>query len=240
MTDNFFNDPASGDTTPPVVPSNSDVTETPKIKIGEKEYSTDELQNMVGYASKVKEFEKTAGTDFDGLTKSWGKRGEEIGKLKKRVAEYEASQLKAKVTSGEQLTDEEMISQAKEQAKKLGLLTTDDFDKYYVARREAEKLLDDCRNLETEVDGKDGRPPFKLQEILTHMQETGIRNPEKAYKDKYEEQIDRWKEQQLRGAKPRGLFTDTTSTAGAKEPPNVKVTKDNLFNVISETIHGRE
>src|SRR4030042_759119 len=97
-----------------------------------------------------------------------------------------------------------------------------------MARREGEKLLDDCKDMEGEIDGKDGRPAFKTKEILDHMVLTGIKNPMKAYKDKYEIEIDKWKEQQLRGAKPRGLFTEPSSTAGSKQPPNVRVTRDNL------------
>jgi len=58
------------------------------------------------------------------------------------------------------------------------------------------------------------------------------------YKDKFEEQIDRWKEDQLGKAKPKGLTTEETSTAGAKEPPKAKgiKTEDELREAVREEL----
>ena len=68
------------------------------------------------------------------------------------------------------------------------------------------------------------------------MQETGIRNPEKAAKDLYEDKIDAWKEKQIESVKKPGMVTDTTSSAGAKQPQVEAVTKDNFFAKIDEVL----
>ena len=68
------------------------------------------------------------------------------------------------------------------------------------------------------------------------MIDTGIRNPEKAFKDLYETKIDAWKEQQLESLRRPGMVTDSSSSAGAKQPKAEPVTKDNFFARMDEVI----
>ena len=100
-----------------------------------------------------------------------------------------------------------------------------------------EKLLEECAGLEEEVTGEDGRPKFNTEDMLKHMEETGIKSPMKAYKDKYEKELDEWKESELN--KTRGSSLPTLSSMGTnKQPIAPKVTKDNLNEMVREALLG--
>mgnify|MGYP001600885643 CR=1 FL=1 len=59
-------------------------------------------------------------------------------------------------------------------------------------QRAGEKILEGAEKLQSEIDGKDGRPAFEIEDVLGHMRETGIRDPYKAYKDKYETELQKY------------------------------------------------
>jgi len=212
-----------------------------KIKIGEKEYTQEELQNLVGIADKTIEIEKNLNTKIDRVYPEYTKATQRNKELEERLNEIKTR------GQGSQELDADSIRQAKEAAKKIGIVTDDgvaefvqkNFRQMYMRERAAEKLLDDCEDFEKEINGEDGRPKFKTEEILQYMKETGIRNPEKAYKDKYEKEVDSWKEAKLGLAKKPGMITEAGSTAGGKEPARVPVTKDNLQELIRESL-GQE
>ena len=52
----------------------------------------------------------------------------------------------------------------------------------------------------------------------------------------HEDALDSWKEQQLGKTKKPGLVTETSSSAGSKRPAEVKVTRDNLNQLVSEAL----
>jgi len=208
-----------------------------KIKLGDKEYTQSELQDLVGIGEKTREIETNLNTKIDRVYPEYTKATQKNREYEAKIKDYETK------TATPQL-DEESIRQAKEAAKKIGIVTDDgiaefvskNFRQMYMQERAAEKLLDDCRDFEKDMDGTDGRPKFKTEEILQYMQETGIRNPEKAYKDKYEKEVDSWKEGKLGQARKSGMVTETGSTAGGKEPTKVRVTRDNLDQLIKEAL----
>ena len=214
------------------------VVEAPKeelIKIGEQEYKPEELQEMLGKINKVTEFEKKSGTDFDSLTSSWGKRGERIGALEKELEETK-SLLKPKEPTQEELTQEQVW----EQARKLGIVTQGDLDKYLEdklsMREQGKDLLKSCDRLEKKIDGKDGRPAFKTETMLEYMKDNGVKSAELAYKFKYEKELDSWKEEQLAKKKPSGLMTEE-GAPGKKEPSEVRVTRENLDEMVKESLN---
>ena len=69
----------------------------------------------------------------------------------------------------------------------------------------------------------DGKPTTTVDALLEHMEDTGIKIPEKAYKDMYESELDTWKADKVKTIKPQGLKTQETSTAGSKQPEPVKI-----------------
>ncbi len=212
--------------------------EIEKIKIGEAEYDQKELESYIEKGKKVDEYTKKYNTDFDKAWSSYGKTTQENKALKEELEQVKSqAQARQQTQVGE--LSEDQIQQAREQAKKIGIVTQGDLDSWYTSRRAAEKLLEDCKALEDEVNGEDGRPKFTTEEMLTHMQETGIKNPMKAYKDKYETELDAWKESILNKEKGSSLPTLTTG-GGAKQPKNVLVTKENIGQLVREQLWGNQ
>lgn len=210
-----------------------------KIKLGEEEFSQEELSQLVGLGKSYKEIESKYNTKLDRV---WP----EFGKSQNRVKELEAElENMKKASQTPKDLDENAVREAKEAARKIGLVTDEQFTEFmgknfrqfYQQERAAERLLDDCKDFEGEFDGKDGRPAFKTEEILEYMRDTGIKNPELAYKTKFESQLDSWKESQLAKAKKPGLTT-VTETQGFKEPKQVKITTNNLQDLIREQLEG--
>jgi hypothetical protein len=213
--------------------------EEEKIKLGEDEFSKDELSELVKLGKIGREAEEKYKTKIDRVWPEYTKAQQKLKEFEESQSSKEKEDIEKKAQSGEELTEDEMRKRAREEAKKLGLMTEEDFELKYTQRREVEKLLDTCKGLEDDINGEDGRPVFKTQDVLEYMQENGIRDPEKAYKVKYEEELDKWKEGVLKKAKPKGLVTEESSPAGSKQPQEVKATKDNLSELINESLYGK-
>lgn len=216
-------------------------TGTPsKIKVGDKEYEPDDLSALVGLGEIAKEAETKFNTKIDRVWPEFSKAQNKINEYESELAELK--EYKAKTTPTD--VNEDTNKQALDMAKKLGIVTKEDFDQYmdksfrnyYQRERAAERLLEECDDLETEFDGADGRPKFQKEQILEYMQQNGIRNPQKAYKLMHETELDTWKEQQLGKARKPGLVTETSSSAGSKKPQETKITKDNLSQMVAEAL----
>lgn len=212
--------------------------EIEKIKLGDQEYDPKELESYIEKGKKVDEYTKKYNTDFDKAWSSYGKTTQENKALKEQLEEIKSQQQKQQIASPGDLNDEQ-IAIAREQARKIGIVTQGDLDTFYSQRRSAEKLLEECSALEGEIDGTDGRPKFNSEEILQHMTETGIKNPIKAYKDKYESEIDAWKSSELNKSKGQPMPTITNMNP-AKAPAPIKVTKDNLSKLVNEELWGNQ
>ena len=216
-------------------------TQEEKIKVGESEYSQEDLSRLVGLGKLAEESESRFNTKIDRVWPEFTKNQNELKQLREEKEQWE-SQKKQQ----EEVPEDLALQQARQAAKKVGIVTDDLFEdlldksfrQRYVRERAAEKLLDEAADLENKYNGSDGRPKFNSDEILQHMQDTGIRSPEKAYKDRYEPQLDAWKEQQLRQANRPGLVTNTTTTAGGKVPPVVKITKENINELVAQGLRG--
>lgn len=201
--------------------------EPQKIKVGEKEYNQEELARLVGLGELGSELEGRWNTKLDRLASEYTKTSQERADLKRKVEELEGVLTKEKADQGFELSPEEARKQALAQAKELGLLSIEDFEveARRIVREEqaAKELREDAEAAIEEAQEKYGLKT-DMDTILTHMSETGIRNPWKALKDKYEPQIDAWKEQQIGKVKSGGMQTIERSNAGAKEPEEKKLT----------------
>lgn len=210
-----------------------------KIKIGEEEFDPEELKDLVGKGKFAKEVEEKSNTKLDRVWPEYTRATQELKALKEEKEAWQRQQSSLKPQS--ELTEDETIQQAKEQAKKLGLLTVDDVNEkvnaYVEQREKAKEILNSCTKLEGEFDGKDGRPKFETQSMLEFMRDEGIKDPAKAYKLKYENEIDQWKDQQIAGAKKKGIYTES-GLGGNKEPPVVKLNKDNLMEALTESLYS--
>lgn len=202
--------------------------EVQKTKIGEKEYTSEELSELVGLGSRAKEIGESHG-GFDKFVSEYGRKSERIGELNKKLEEIE----KTKV-SGEPAEVEDQIEQARQAARKLGIVLKDDLDGYYQNRRGAEKLLETCQSLEGKIDGSDGRPKFDTQKVLEFMnQNPGFTDPQRAYEALNLDEVSNWKAEQISKKRSGGIST-ITETNTNKSPQPVVANKDNLHALISE------
>ena len=216
------------------------------VKVGEKEYKQEELSQLVELGELGREAESRYNTKLDKVwpeyTRTQNKNKElleELNELRKTKEEPEATQPQPGDLTPEQ------IQESKAAAKKMGIVTDEtftdqlnkNFRKMYLEEREAERLLEKTATHEKEIDGTDGRPKFNQKEILEHMQETGIRDDMKAYKDKYEIELDKWKQEQFLSKKAPGLSTIEKSSAGSKVYHQSPTTEENLDKRVDEALN---
>jgi hypothetical protein len=227
-TDNFFQEEEKAQ------------EELEKIKIGEAEYDAKELEGYIEKGKKVDEYTKKYNTDFDKAWSSYGKTTQENKELR-----VELERLKQQVQFQKGGQDGELTEEQKTQVRKslqdiLGgnIITDKELDSTLAQREAGRALLSECKSHELDIDGTDGRPKFVTADILRHMEETGIRNPMKAYKDKFESELDTWKQSELN--KEKGSVLPTLSSMGTKQPKTVPVTKDNIGQLIREQLNVGE
>ena len=147
-----------------------------------------------------------------------------------------------KANQGEDLSPEEQAALVKRELSKFGVLTREEANEL-VGRSvseymEGNRILNEVSQvIESAV--ADGKPKIDAVGLLEHMKETGIKNPSKAYKDRFEVELDKLKEEKVKGMKPEGLYTTQTSTAGAKEPQRTALTKENLSQQLGDFFRSR-
>jgi len=227
-------------------------TETPEppssVKVGEKEYTQDELSQLVGLGESAREYETKWNRKIGEFYPDYTRKSQRLAELEKadedrsRLEEEEKQKaLNEKAKGGtDNLSPEEVRQVALKQARELGIVTTDVFDtrvKKAIADAFAgSKLIDDVSAVLSGAEEK-GQPKSTVEDLLRYMDETGVKNPEKAYKLKFEDELDKWKEDKLKGIKPRGMETQIGSTAGSKAPPPPQlITRDNLAQAIRESL----
>jgi len=215
-----------------------EVAEPEKIKLGEKEYSQDELNKLVGLGEKAAELEDKWNTKIDKLYPDYTKKSQELAEYKRREEEKAAEaekEVQAKVSEGQQLSPDEQAKMIKQELKKYGVVTADEIYQF-VANYDAAKELN--TNIGEIIDEakEAGKPTTTREELLDYMNESGIKNPEAAYKLKFEDELKEWEKKQLDTLKRPGLVTEGSSSAGSKEPMPVKVTKENLGELLKQAM----
>ena len=217
------------------------------IKIGDAEYTPEELESLIADGKFKREIETKQNTKLDKVFGEYTKLTQDKSAWETERAEYlRLKEEKENANKPQPEFDETTIAKAQEEARKLGLYTqadvekyvSDNFPKFYSQQRAADKLLESMEGLEREIDGSDGRPKFVLDDVLAHIRETGIKDPLRAYKDLYETELDTWKEKKLSGSKREGIFSESSSTAGGKQPAEVKVTRENVGKLVREALNG--
>lgn len=219
--------------------------EVEKIKLGDEEYTHDQLKRLVDLGKIGVEAEEKYNTSIDKVWPEFGKKSNQIKEYEERLAQIEEEKNKPQLPENEQ----QAIEEARAAARKLGLTLDEDvegkvgaklekeFRNYYLRERSAERLLEETGKLEKEIDGSDGRPKFKTDEVLEFMKENpGFKKPIDAYEAKYKSETDEWRANQIVKAK-RGIVTNNDSLGVDKQPPDVKVTSANLDQLIRESLN---
>lgn len=208
------------------------------IKLGDKEFTQEELNAKIGLAEKIEALEKAQGQPVDEIVKSWGQRGNAIGDLKHQLEEKEKALEAATRKPTNVEWTQEMKDQAKAQLEELlggAPVTNKGLEDWYNQRRYAEKVVEQSEKLEKEIDGSDGRPKFVMEDVIKHMGESGFKDPMKAYKDLHDQELDAWAKKELESAKGKSTFTNTNGTKD-KQPEPLKVTKANLSDLVGEAL----
>lgn len=207
-----------------------------KVKVGDEEYTRDELKDLVGLGKMGREMEEKWDTKIDKVYPEFTKSRQELKELRETVEAREETQVKEKLAEGKELSPDEQRKVAREEAKRLGLLLDTDFNDMYAQRRAGERLTDSTESAVSNAEDKYGIKTT-VKDVLQHMAKPeSPKVPEKAIKDMFEPQIDKWKEEQLTSKKGDGLVTESASTAGGKEPSEVKITRDNLRDAVKEAL----
>ena len=212
--------------------------ETPeKIKVGEEEYTQEELDRLVKLGKIGVEAEDKYDTKIDRIWPDYTTKSQELKELKEQKTKREEEEGRAKLAEGKELSPEEQRKIAREEAGKLGLITDTDFDKRYAMMRAGERLMEDAEDV-----ALDGMEKYGIKttgrEVVEYMAETGIRNPDDAFQLKFKDPIRKWEESELGKKKGEGLVTEQSSTAGAKVPKEQIVTRDNLGEHVAEVLRG--
>lgn len=209
--------------------------EPEKIKVGEKEYTEEELAKRVGLGEVAEEYETKWNTKIDSLYKGYTQATQEKKRLEEELESLKVKQVETKAQSGVELSPEELRDRALAEAKEIGLVSVKDVDEYIDRRLAARELLDDTEGVVSKAKDDFGIDT-SVEDLITHMQETGIKNPEKAFKDLYEDKIDKIKEERIGSIKKPGMVTDATSSAGAKTPSAIRPNDTNIDGLIEEVL----
>ena len=248
--DNFFNKPAES-----MDPQAQNNNEAQSFTFGEKQYSQEEVEKLVSLGQVAEEMESKWNRKIDDLYPEFTRRSqtlveiEEQNKLlQEQLDAISTSTAQNKLANNEDLSPEERTRLIREEAKKAGLVTQDDFDDYYMQRREREVQEDIARSLVDKAEdfldsqAKDGKPKATIDQLIGYMQENGIgydgSRPtyETAYKLMYEKELDDIKSRQLSSLRPSGMYTTESSTAGGKIPEQRAINSSNLSAVLHEVI----
>ena len=205
------------------------------IKLGEKEYSQEDLSRLVGLGEQALELESKWDTKIDRLMPEFSRSREELKALKEEAEARAREVIEKKEEKGEELSKEEQRKLVKAQLKEYGALTDEDFEDRYLQRRSAEKLVEQTESVISRAKA-DGKPEVDTESLFTYMKETGIRQPEVAYEVMFKDKLREIEMQKLQSIKPSPLYTQTGSTAGGKSPAPVSVTKDNLSQLLEDVL----
>jgi len=225
-------------------------SETSKVKLGDTEYDVNQVQGWVEKAKAIEEFETKQGQTWEDVKESWGKRGEVIGKFKKltgaetpeeleeRRSAEEKAKLESRANSGEDLTPEEQDKVVKEaltkQLKDLGYVSKEEFDQLYQERRSGERLFSQVNKVIKKAEAE-GKPSISAEDLLLFMADpNNPKDPEIAYKVKFEKELDEWKTNQLSKMNKKGIITEDKTTAGGKDFAPKAPTSENLTEVLKE------
>lgn len=198
------------------------------FKVGEKEYTQDELTKLVGLGEMGREAEEKYGVTLD---KVWPNHQRTINEKKELEEKLKAFETPKPTQTPEQLSAAEIKEQTRAYLNEMGYVSKEQSEQIAFNMVQGFQLRQSAQNIiDSQVEA--GFPESSVDEILQHMRDTGINDPKRAYKDKYEDQIDKIKEEKIKSLKPSAFVTSSSSTAGSKAPAPQKVTSANLRDAI--------
>lgn len=226
-----------------------------QITINGKEYDPEDLDQLIELGSKWRKTEAELNTSLDKVYPEYTRatqRNKELettlaerdSKLAEFQKEQEASKVKAETP--------EDIQNARKAARELGLFDEDALkERGYMTEARFKELLSETqtqqklvegvekqgKQLESEINGSDGRVPFVYKSVLPYAATYKIDDLKEAYEQMNELANARWKEAQIEKEQSKGLNT-LKGGGGKKEPQRPKYTDDNLGAALGEWIES--
>lgn len=129
----------------------------------------------------------------DQVAEEYSKLNQEFTRKSQKLAELEK-----KAEHSQDSADDDAVAKAKAELKKLGVVLQEDFEKTLGEReqkvRQTMEFEQKLKDLEKELNGSDGRPTFKREEVVAYMEKSGtIFDPWVAYKEMHGTALDEWK-----------------------------------------------
>lgn len=211
----------------------------PTVKVGDKEYSQEELTKVVGLGETALEYETKWNRPIGDFYPDYTQKSQKLAEFEKAQKEVKDKELAAKAQEGN-LTLEEQKQFALKQARSLGIVTKDTLDEEVNKRVEqvlkGREILSETQTILSEAQ-EEGKPTTTPDKLLVYMNENGIKNAGAAYKLMFEKELDEWKAKKLNGAKDKKIVTQEGSTAGGKTPPPPpEITRENLGEAIRASL----
>ena len=216
-----------------------------KVTLGDTEFTTQELEDLVGAGKKLKEIEEKQGQPVDDILRSWGRRGEVLGKYKKLTNTETPDELEANwknpVVNPQpqvQLDDDALRTQVRAEAQKFGLLTKEEAqqlaNEVYQNNRAGEKLVNKVNKLLKEAKIEE-KPVTTVEKLLEFMADpANPKDPQNAYDIMFKKELKEWESKQISKIKPQGMMT-TTAIPSTKEPEvRQPTTREGLKEVLRE------
>mgnify|MGYP001592242683 FL=1 len=230
----FFNKPE--DTEPKdIKPADDGSKEPEKIKIGEEEYSADELKALVNDGKFKRDVESKQNTKIDRVMSEWTKATQENAELRKIVADIKRENLDKK--PADQLTPQEIQQKALEEADKLGLIHRGNVRDEILSVIQGQELVYTIREMMDEAKTA-GKPTEDIKDFLEYMQRDGYKNPSVAYKERFDKELSAWEKNQVTKLKKEPYTTLNKSVAGSKQPDSPgPTTRDNFSSRLREVLH---
>lgn len=225
------------------------------VVINGVEYSPEDAQSLIELGSKTRDLEQKWNTPVDKVWPEFGRLSQEKTQweTEKQKLEEQLQSFQSKQQQGVETPAD--IVQAREAARKLGIVLDEDLSKsgyikkeeldQYLSQKQQEqdavqKVLADADKLAKEIDGSDGRPKFNKKAVIAYANAYGHTDLMQAYEEMNEEQLKPWKEAQFAKNKSAGLKTLKPS-GGKREPDEARPKNDEeLSAILKEQLWGTE
>lgn len=222
------------------------------IKLGESEYTPEQLNELVGYGQKYQEFEKKYDTNPEKAWSAYGKMSNEVKDLRDKAGRLETVESELAVIKAQKPANTEgdystgQVAEAQAALKKLGGVTKEDIpallkEHGFVKKEDVEqefeirRIVKEFENLEGKYKGDDGRPKFDRDEMVTFMTRTKMQDPEMAYRARFSDELSEFKAQRILEEKYPQIKTSTDGAVD-KKPKVDPVTSENINKRVMEVM----
>jgi hypothetical protein len=222
------------------------------VIINGQEFSPDEAQELIETGRKTREYEQKYSTKLDSVWPEYGRLSQERSSwaqkeqdYQKKLSDFESKQARGVETPAD-------VQAARDAARKLGIVldedvkgkyvSKDELDTWYTERRQKERadedavksVLSEADKLAEEINKSNPPVKFNKKAVLAYASAYGKSDLRDAYEEMNADELAPWKEAQLAARKSPSLRT--LGPGGKKEPGEVKVTNDNVRELLRETL----